>query len=74
MLHNFGYGNHFCHGVTHRTKCDILYLGLLKLLKDVADIRLDLGARVYSNNIIGNLFAFNCGLDHLFVFLHDDLN
>ena len=73
MLDDFGDGYHFGHGIAHRAEGDVLDLGLLELLEDVAHVRLYLGAGVDAHDVVRNLFAFNCGLDNLFVFLHDDL-
>lgn len=73
VLDNLSDRDHLSHCVAHRRKGHILDLELLELFKDVAYIRLDLGACINSHNIIGNLFAFNGGLDNLLVLLHDDL-
>ena len=73
MFYNLGDCDHLSHRVPHATQSHVLDFGLLKLFENIADVGLDLGASIDANNVVRYLFAFNGGLDYLFVFLHDDV-
>ena len=73
VLHNLNDSDHLGHSVSHGGESYFADLLLFKLLEAIADVRLNLGACIDTNHIIGDDFPLGSLLNNLIVFIHISL-